>query len=145
MSTNTKVKTDAVPSGGSFIAKLLPNAIALIDSADYKSTDPTPVEFTPAEGVSLMILTDVTAQSGAGNTLTLNIDFWDPAKGAFVTIASPAITLGAAGQCLVIVSPYVTADATHIVAVLPEVVRVRPVGSGTRTTLNYSVSAYLSR
>lgn len=125
----------------------VPASQAIIATGDYKTTDPTPVEVTPPLSAStLMVVLDITAQTGAGNTVTLNIEVWDPAKLAFVAVGTaPTFAVGGATTNRVIVTPWMVPAAgppITLQSVLGQTMRIRPVGSGTRTTLNYTVSAH---
>jgi hypothetical protein len=83
-------------------------------------------------------------QSGAGNTLTVNIEGFDPASGKWVTLLTSA-GLVAVATTQLHVSPYMTASANVVAQLsLPEVIRVRPVKSGTTTTLTYSIGIHVS-
>lgn len=120
------------------------NASACIPTGDYKSTDPTPVEIPTLGAAGLIIFVHMTVASGAGNTVTVNIDTVDGVSGAVINIGTAALT-SAVGDFIVVVDPRVAADPStpsgskHVQIPLPAHVQIRPVGSGTRTTLNYSV------
>lgn len=124
------------------------NATALIPSADYSAADPTPVLVPTLGATGLIVFVHMTAASGAGNTVTVNIDAFDPVSGGFVNIGQAALT-SAVADFIVVVDPRIAADPTipagskHVQIPLPDRLRIRPVGSGTRTTLTYSVGAAL--
>lgn len=124
------------------------NAVNLIPSADYKSVDPVPFAIPTLGATGLIVFVHMTAATGAGNTVTVNIDVFDPVSGGFITIGTAALT-SAVADFIVVVDPRIAADPTvpagskHVQIPLPDQVRIRPIGSGTRTTLNYSVGAAL--
>jgi hypothetical protein len=124
------------------------NAVNLTPSGDYKAVDPVPVLIPTLGASGLIIFVHMTAATGAGNTVTVNIDVFDPVSGAFITIGTAALT-SAVADFIVVVDPRVTADPTvpagskHVQIPLPDQLRIRAIGSGTRTTLNYSVGAAL--
>lgn len=124
------------------------NASALIPSADYSVTDPTPVKIPTLNAVALILFVHMTVASGAGNTVTVNIETFDPVSGGFIVVGTAALT-SAVADFIVVVDPRVATDpaapsgSKHVQIPLPDQVRIRPVGSGTRTTLTYSVGAAL--
>lgn len=97
----------------------------VIATGDYKSSDPTPVTLKKGGADGLEITVAPSAQTGAGNTVTVTL-----------TDADTSASLG---------SFTVTAaeSATYRIQLARAVrrVTVTPVGSGTRTTLNYPVTA----
>lgn len=124
------------------------NAAAMIPSGDYKSTDPTAVEIPTLGATGIMLFVHMTAATGAGNTVTVNIDAFDPVSGGFINIGTAALT-SAVADFIVVIDPRNAADpatpsgSKHVQIPIPDRVRIRPVGSGTRTTLTYSVGAAL--
>lgn len=144
-----RVNTDTVPVD-SVVSRPTPVSQALIVTGDYKATDPTAVEFTPPNmATQVLLVLDITAQTGAGNTVTLNIEMWDPAANRFISVpaASPTFAAGGATTNKILITPYLASGAgpPQIVQnTLAGTLRVRPVGTGTRTTLNYSISAHWS-
>jgi hypothetical protein len=124
------------------------NAQALIPSGDYSAADPTAVKIPTLNAVGLMIFVHMTVASGAGNTVTVNIDAFDPVSGGFITIGTAALT-SAVADFIVVVDPRIAADpatpsgSKHVQVPLPDQLRIRPVKSGTTTTLTYSVGAAL--
>jgi hypothetical protein len=125
------------------------NARALIPSGDYKTTDPTPVVIPTVGATALMIFVHMTVASGAGNTVNINIDAFDPVSGGFINIGTAALT-SAVADFIVVVDPRVATDpatpsgSKKIQIPLPDQIRIRPVKSGTTTTLTYSVGAALT-
>jgi hypothetical protein len=123
-----------------------PVSAACIATGDYKSVDPPPAEFTlPINARIVTVYINFTAQSGAGNTVTTTIEGWDKASSTWVVLAAPAAdaTGGAHAKTYVLNPEKATADP--IFGVAPwETMRVKCVGSGTRTTLNYSVGTHFS-
>lgn len=117
----------------------------LIPSADYKSTDPTAVEIPTLGATGLQILLNVTAQVGAGNTITINVDVFDPVSATWIPVVTTfTYATAAAGTKVFNLDPRMTAVANQVVqGTLGGRMRIRPVGSGTRTTLNYSIGASL--
>lgn len=116
-----------------------------IPSADYTAADPTPAEFNALGAVGLTAVLVITAQSGAGNTLTLNIEGFDKASGTWVLLLASAAIANTPGTTVYIVDPRVVA-AANVSAMKPlwERMRFRPVKAGTTTTLTYSVGFTLS-
>jgi hypothetical protein len=121
------------------------NARAFIPSGDYKATDPTPLEFPTHGATGVQLFLNVTAQSGAGNTITINLDAFDPVSQTwFPLVTTFTYATGSAGTKLFEMDPRTIAVANQTVQHgVPDRVRCRPVGSGTRTTLNYSIGAAL--
>lgn len=122
------------------------NAAALIPSASYAVTDPTPVPVPTLGATGLYIVTNITALTGAGNTVTLNIEALDPVSGLFFPLpfTTGATAYTATGLNVLLIDPRVPGVANKVQqAALPDQLRIRPVGSGTRTTLVYSVGAAL--
>lgn len=95
----------------------------VVASSDYKSVDPTAVTLAVGASDSLLVTVKPTALTGAGNTVT--------------------VTVTDADTTAVITSFTVTAQTDKPVRVaIPRATRrvtVTPVGSGTRTTLTYSI------
>jgi hypothetical protein len=121
-------------------------ADALIPSGDYKSVDPAAVEIPTLGATGLVVLLNVTALSGAANTITLHVEAFDPVSNTWIelphAVATPVFT--ATGAVYFIVDPRVPGVQNKVTqAPIPGRVRIRPVGSGTRTTLTYSVGAAL--
>lgn len=120
------------------------NAIAGIVNGDYSATDPSPVEIPTLGATGLIIFVHMPVESGAGNTVTINIDAVDGVSGATINIGTAALT-SAVGDFIVVVDPRVAADPStpsgskHVQIPLPDRLQIRPVGSGTRSTLQYSV------
>lgn len=111
----------------------------IVASGDYKSVDPSVVTLNTAGERNLRIGVDVTDISGSGATVTVTISGVD-ASGVLYTLLSKAIT--GSGLTEMVVSPgVVAATGTAAQQPLPETVKVACVGSGTRTTLTYAVSA----
>lgn len=135
-----------------------PVAGVAIASGDYSVADPAPAE-TKLLGVqSILVVPDVTLISGAGATVTVNVDMWVPGRtgvagpqpGAFIQIASIALT--AVGTYAIQANPWLTAatgaiggfgaQTTAQQLQIPKWIRIRPVKSGTTTTLTYSVGLH---
>lgn len=120
------------------------NAQACIPNADYSSADPSPVEVPTLGATGLLIFVHMPVASGAGNTVTVNIDAVDPVSGATINIGTAALT-SAVADFIVAVDPRIATDPStpsgskHVQIPLPDHLQIRPVGSGTRTTLQYSV------
>lgn len=98
----------------------------IIASADYKSVDPTAVTLQVGAANSVTVSVIPTAQTGSGNTVTVTFTDADTSTVLGTTLV---ITAGATGTKKVAIPA-----GTHRVT-------VTCVGTGTRTTLNYSVSA----
>lgn len=119
----------------------LPGVGSLIShpSADYSAADPAPVEVatgTPA----ILVGINVTAISGSGATLTVTVEGYDLASNTWRTLLASA-GLVANGFVLLAIDPRLTAAANLIAKVnVPSRIRVKPVKSGTTTTLTYSIS-----
>lgn len=124
-----------------------PASSVAVVSGDYKSVDPTAVVLEvggpEAEVVALRVVLDVTAASGGGG-VTVNIEGFNEGSNDWYPLLVSALVT-ATGKVQLVVDPR-KAAAANLVAQepLPPTVRIRPVGSGTRTTLNYSVTAVVS-
>ena len=110
-----------------------------IASGDYHTADPSTVNVNCKGAVSLRVAIDVTAISGAGCTATVTISgINDDASATTYTLLSKAVTTS--GVTELIVDPRVGSSAGHIdQEPLPELIQIAVVGSGTKTTLAYSV------
>jgi hypothetical protein len=123
------------------------NAVNMVPSADYSAADPKAVQIPTLGATALILFINITAQSGAGNTLTVNVEAFDPVSQTWFalpfTTAAPNYT--AAGAYTLIIDPRIPGVANKVTqSPLPDQVRIRPVGSGTRTTLTYSIGAALA-
>jgi len=145
MTSAKRTLTDSV-SNDSFGANggLLPyNGIILVSGA-YQAADPAPIEFTPVGATDLKLLIDITVISGAGATLTVTVEGWNKAASSWVPVLVSAGLVAVATTTLH-VSPNMTAAANVTAnATLYETMRVRPVKSGTTTTLTYSIGGNIS-
>lgn len=120
------------------------NAVNLVPSADYSSVDPVSVLIPTLGAVGLMLFVNMTAASGAGNTVTAFLDVFDPVSGTFVPLGAGVALTSAVQAFVVTFDPRIaTAVGKGFQTPLPDQCRVRFVGSGTRTTLTYSVGAAL--
>lgn len=120
------------------------NASALVPSGDYKATDPVAVLIPTLNAVALMVLVNMTAASGAGNTVTVFLDVFDPVSATFVPLGAGVALTSAVQPFVVVFDPRIaTATGKSLQTPIPDQCRLRFVGSGTRTTLNYSVGAAL--
>lgn len=116
----------------------------LIVSGAYNAADPAAAEFTPLSATGLTVVVDITALTGAGCTLTVNIEGFDKASGKWVTLLTSA-GLVATGTTVLRVDPRIPVSANVTAqSALFEKMRVRPVKSGTTTTLTYSIGATVS-
>lgn len=115
------------------------NAQSCIASGDYKSVDPQAVEIPTLGATGVLILVHMTAATGAGNTVTLNIETLDPVSGAVVLLGTVVLTSAVADFPVAIDPRIATATGKSLQTPVPDHLQIRPVGSGTRTTLNYSV------
>lgn len=127
--------------GGLYPARGKAIAIA---SGDYKSVDPAAVTVNCKGAQSLRIAVDPTAVSGSGCTATLTVSgVNDDASATLYTLGTLVVT--ATGAHEIVVDPRVpfsnspSGVVQFIQEPLPEVVSIAVVGSGTRTTLTYSV------
>lgn len=120
------------------------NAAQCIPTGDYKSVDPQAIEIPTLGATGLLIFVHMTAAVGAGNTVTVNIDALDPVSNTSINIGAAALT-SAVADFIVVVDPRIANDpatpsgSKHVQIPLPDHLQIRPVGSGTRTNLNYSV------
>jgi hypothetical protein len=89
-------------AGGFFT---LPAADIVIPSGNYAAADPAPVEFTTVGAQALTVVLDVTAQTGAGNTITLQVEGFDPASGQWIQLSSPLYAGGAAKTIPFLIDP----------------------------------------
>jgi len=121
----------------------LPYSGTYIVSGDYKSTDPTAVSVGVQGASHATIVIVTTALSGAGCTVTPTVQGYDPASNSWYTLL--AITgITSATTTIARIGPNVTASAGVAAQIgLPRTIRVSCVGSGTRTTLTYSVGLHL--
>lgn len=115
-----------------------PASAVLAASADYKAVDPAALEFSPLGAKGVTVFTNVTAASGGGG-VTVNVEAFDPASGTWFALLTSTLVATVTTNTL-IVDPRVAASA-NVAAQKPlwPRMRVRAVGSGTRTTLNYSI------
>lgn len=97
----------------------------VIATGDYKSSDPTPVTLKKGAANGLEIVVAPSAQTGSGNTVTVTLTDADTSAvlGSFTVTAAVSVTY--------------TIELARTV----RRVTVTPVGTGTRTTLNYPVTA----
>lgn len=118
-----------------------PRSVQTAASADYKSVDPATVDIVcPEDAVGMKVELDITAASGGGG-VTVTISGYDEGSATWVTLLVSALKTGVAHTTLRI-DPRLTAAANTIAQDgLPGKVRIACVGSGTRTTLTYSVGA----
>lgn len=115
----------------------------IVAAGDHSSVDPTKVTLPTHNSDSLRVGVDVTALSGSGCTVTVTINGVDQ-DGTEYLLLTKAIT--ATGLVEMVVSPGVpTSAGVALQAPLPQKVTVACVGSGTRTTLAYAVSAEVSQ
>lgn len=119
----------------------MPITGTLVASGAYNAADPSAAEFATTGATGLNVFINVTAISGAGATLTVHIEGYDKASGTWVTLLTSA-GLVATGAVVLTVDPRIT-GSTNVIAQkgLMEKMRVRPVKSGTTTTLTYSIGA----
>lgn len=120
----------------------LPVSARLIPVADYSAVDPTPVEFSVLGATALIVTLNTVTLTGAGNTVTFNIEWFDPASQTWQPLGT-ALAVITVSFNKVVVDPRITAGANSYQTPVPARVRVRPVGSGTRTTLSYAVGVQL--
>jgi hypothetical protein len=116
-------------------------AAVIVESGDYKSVDPAiqTLRTNGAEGLTVQV--KASANSGGGG-VTVTINGISPAGDTYPLLVSALIT----GTTLINleIGPAILA-ATNLAAMkfLPAKVQVVCVGSGTRTTLTYTVCAEL--
>lgn len=122
-----------------------PASIQVVASADFKSVDPVDSDVVvPLGTTAFRVNLNITAASGGGG-VTVTIQGYDPGSDTFYTLLVSALKT-ATGFTQLLVDPRITASANLIAQVpVPRKVRVHCVGSGTRTTLNYSVGVDCSR
>src|SRR5574341_759139 len=112
----------------------------IVASGDYKAVDPAAVTLDVEEADSLRLGVDVTSLSGAGCTVTVTVNGIDAVNGTEYLLLQKAITTQTFNP--LVIDPRVPAAANAVAQTpLPARVIVRCVGSGTRTTLTYGVSA----
>lgn len=120
----------------------LPASAVVAVSADYKSVDPGAVLVQCHRATALTVEVDVTAASGGGG-VTVTIKGFDEASATYNTVLASAL-IAATGHTKLTISPMIAAVANSVAqAHLPSKVQISMVGSGTRTTLNYSVGVTL--
>jgi hypothetical protein len=133
-----------MPTTQEGISASAPMSVVAVVSGDYKSVDPTPVEFQTLGAASMRLGLNVTAASGGGG-VTVTIEGYDPGSDTWFTVLASALKTTVAFTTL-LVDARLAASANLIAqAPLPAIVRVKPVGSGTRTTLNYSITTELTK
>lgn len=133
--------TDKLKAAGGIAGRFKQGTV--IASGDYKASDPTAITIDTHNAKCLRLSTNVTALSGSGCTVTLLIEAELPDGTTYATLLSKAIT--ATGVTVQLVGPTIAASAGVAAnAPLPKRVRVTCTGSGTRTTLTYSVQAEVS-
>lgn len=140
-----RTNTDQVSVDDFSGARGLPISGTLIASGAYQAADPSPAEFTPPfNATALEVVIDITVITGAGNTLTVTIEGFDKASGKWVSLLVSAGLVAVATTKLRI-SAYATAAGNTVAQEnLFETMRVRPVKSGTTTTLTYSIGGHFS-
>lgn len=117
-----------------------PVSIQIVASADYKSVDPAlNTIVVPTDSVGMKVDLDVTAASGGGG-VTVTVNGLNPATGAYDVALLVSALKASTGHIVLRIDPRIAASANLIAQDgLPASVQVSCVGSGTRTTLNYSV------
>ena len=98
----------------------------IIPSGDYKSSDPTPVVLAKGAAEGLVVTLTPSALSGAGCTVTCTVTDAD----TNAVLGTLVVNTNASKQLILDTVPY----TTHRI-------KLTCVGSGTRTTLTYSVDA----
>lgn len=123
----------------------LPKSGVVLASGDFKAADPAPIEVTTPYGANnVTLIISITVQSGAGNTLTVTVERWDEAKQGWVAMLVSAGLVAVADTELRIGTNIAASANVAANTVLPMVFRVKPVKSGTTTTLNYSIGAHFT-
>lgn len=116
-----------------------PQSDKVVASGDYKSVDPANADIIiPEGGEALCVNLNITAATGGGG-VTVTIYGYDVGSDTYQPLLVSALKV-ATGFTRLQVSPWIAASA-NVIAQTPiaKKVRVSCVGSGTRTTLNYSV------
>lgn len=114
-----------------------------IPSGDYKVNDPGPFIVDCRGGRSLEIDVKCSANTGGGG-VTVTLEGYDPGDNSWFTLLA-SVLITSTTRVRLQISPDLAASANVIAKdLLPARVRVTPVGSGTRTTLTYSISAKLT-
>lgn len=121
-----------------------PQTIVLVPSGDYKSVDPQVADvILPWDTDAVTVNLNITAASGGGG-VTVTISQYDEASNTYQTLLVSALKT-ATGFTKLMVSPWIAASANLIAqTTVSKKVRIACVGSGTRTTLNYSVGCDLT-
>lgn len=120
------------------------NAVNLVVSGDYSLVDPPRVKIPSLGATGLMVFVNMTIASGAGNTVTVFLDTFDPVSGTFIPLGAGIALTSAVGAFVAIFDPRIaTAAGKSMQTPLPDQLSLRFVGSGTRTTLTYSAGAAL--
>jgi hypothetical protein len=125
----------------------LPGGGTVYPAQSWAASGATPpaVEFgVPQRAQNLIVTVNVTAISGAGNTLTVNVEGYDKASNTWIPLLVSA-GLVATGLVTMRVGPNITA-ASNVAAQSPllETLRIRNGQAGTLTTLAYSIGASFS-
>jgi uncharacterized membrane protein (DUF441 family) len=116
-----------------------------IASGDYKAANPTAVQLDTENAVSLRVGVNISAISGAGAQLVVNIEGYDKGSDSWYSLLASA-ALNATGFTPLVVDPRIAAVANSVAQQpLPTQVRIRPVKGGTTSTLSYSISADLTQ
>lgn len=123
----------------------LPKSGIVLASGAYNAADPAPVEVTPpVDSVNVSFIVNVSAISGAGAQVTVEIDVWDDAQSGWVPVLTSA-AINANGNTILKVGSNIAASA-NVAANQPlgQIMRVKFTKAGTTTTLSYSCSAQFS-
>lgn len=132
-------------SGSHFTTLPTNDAIYVPQSYAAQGATPAAIEFgCPQRAVNIMLVVNVTVISGAGNTLTVNLEGFDKTSGTWIPMLVSA-GLVATGVVTMRVGPNITAGA-NVAAQMPlfETMRVRNGQAGTLTTLAYSIGAHFT-
>lgn len=120
------------------------NASALLASGDFKAADPLPIVFPTLGAVGLMVFVNMTIASGAGNTVTVFLDTFDPVSGTWIPVGAGVALTSAVQAFVVTFDPRIaTAAGKGLQTAIPDQCRLRFARSGTTTTLTYSAGAAL--
>lgn len=127
------------PVSGTLETGSYPASVSLLESAARTTTQT--VDFSPGAHEALVVV--LTSQTQAGAGLTLSLQRFDPASGAWETILT-AVKLSTVGTKTLLIGPYVAASANAAATLpIPPIVRA-VVTVDDATSYTWSLAAHAS-